>query len=48
MGWYLVAMVIEFLLVVFTVHWRTAKKDLEILLLRQQLRVLEGHVGIEY
>ena len=38
-------MVIEFLLDVFTVLWRTAKKDLEILLLRQQLRVLERNLG---
>ncbi len=45
MIWYRVAMVVEFLLDVFTVRWKTADKNLEILLLRQQLRVLERQVG---
>ena len=38
-------MVIDFLVDVFTVRWKTADKDLEILLLRQQLRVLERRLG---
>jgi hypothetical protein len=39
--WYAIAVVIDFLVDMVTVRWRTADKDLEILLLRQQLRVLE-------
>ncbi len=45
MVWYSVAVVIDFLVDVFTVRWKTADKDLEILLLRQQLRVLERRLG---
>ncbi len=45
MVWYSVAVVINFLVDVFTVRWMTADKDLEILLLRQQLRVLERNLG---
>jgi putative transposase len=45
MVWYRVAMVVTFLLDVFTVRWQTADKDLEILLLRQQLRILERRLG---
>jgi putative transposase len=45
MIWYTVAVVIDFLVDVFTVRWKTADKDLEILLLRQQLRVLERNLG---
>ncbi len=45
MVWYSVAVVIDFLVDVFTVRWKTADKDLEILLLRQQLRVLERNLG---
>src|SRR5262245_51963207 len=45
MIWYSVAVVIDFLVDVFTVRWKTAHKDLEILLLRQQLRVLERRLG---
>jgi putative transposase len=45
MVWYSVAVVIDFLVDAFTVRWRTADKDLEILLLRQQLRVLERNLG---
>ncbi len=45
MVWYTVAVVIDFLVDVFTVRWKTADKDLEILLLRQQLRVLERNLG---
>jgi hypothetical protein len=40
-----VAVVIDFLVDVFTVRWKTADKDLKILLLRQQLRVLERRPG---
>ncbi len=45
MVWYSVAVAIDLLVDVFTVRWRTADKDLEILLLRQQLRVLERRLG---
>ena len=45
MVWYSVAVVIDFLVDVFTVRWKTADKDLEILLLRQQLRVLARRLG---
>src|SRR5260221_2519532 len=45
MVWYAVAVVIDLLVDVFTVRWKTADKDLGILLLRQQLRVLERKVG---
>jgi putative transposase len=45
MIWYWVAGVLDFLLDVFTVRWKTSDKDLEILLLRQQLRVLERRLG---
>src|SRR5438552_3395283 len=45
MVWYSVAVVIDFLVDVLTVRWKTADKDLEILLLRQQLRVLERNLG---
>ncbi len=45
MIWYSVAVVIDFLVDVFAVRWKTADKDLEILLLRQQLRVLERRLG---
>ncbi len=45
MIWYNVAVVIDFLVDVFTVRWKTADKDLEILLLRQQLCVLERRLG---
>src|SRR5512143_3945584 len=45
MVWYSVAVVIDFLVDVFTVRWTTADKDLEILLLRQQLRALERNLG---
>jgi hypothetical protein len=45
MVWYTVAVVIDFLVDIFTVRWKTADKDLEILLLRQQLRVLERNLG---
>src|SRR5205814_5369637 len=45
MVWYSAAVVIDLLLDVFTVRWKTADKDLEILLLRQQLRVLERKLG---
>ena len=39
------AVVVEFLVDVFTVRWTTADKDLEIMLLRHQLRVLERKRG---
>ncbi len=45
MVWHSVAVVIDLLVDVFTVRWKTADKDLEILLLRQQLRVLERRLG---
>src|SRR5258708_5434070 len=45
MVWYSVAVVIELIVDVFTVCWKTGDKDLEILLLRQQLRVLERRLG---
>lgn len=45
MVWYSVAVVVDFVVDVFTVRWETADKDLEILLLRQQLRVLERRFG---
>ncbi|SRR5258708_25860298 len=45
MVWFSVAVVIEFLIDVFAVRWKTSDKDLEILLLRQQLRVLERRLG---
>src|SRR4051794_39071186 len=45
MVWYSMAIVIDFLVDVFTVRWKIADKDLEILLLRQQLRVLERKLG---
>src|SRR5512142_1582245 len=45
MIWYSVAVVTDFLVDVFTVRWKTADKDLEILLLRQQLSVLERRLG---
>ena len=35
MVWYTVAVVVDFLVDVFTVRWKTADKDLELLLLRQ-------------
>ena len=41
MIWYAIAVVIDFLVDMVAVRWQTADKDLEILLLRQQLRVLE-------
>ena len=45
MAWYSLAVVIDFLIDLFTVRWKGADKDLEILLLRQQLRVLERRLG---
>src|SRR4051812_2000306 len=45
MVWYSVAVVFDFLIDVCTARWKTADKDLEILLLRQQLRVLERRLG---
>ncbi len=45
MVWYSVAVVIDFLVDVLAVRWKTADKDLKILLLRQQLRVLERNLG---
>src|SRR5215475_10655885 len=45
MVWYTVAVVIGLLVDVFAVRWKTADKDLEILLLRQQWRVLERKLG---
>jgi putative transposase len=45
MVWYSVAVVIDLLVDLFTVRWKTADKDLEILILRQQLRVLERRLG---
>jgi putative transposase len=45
MAWYVIAVVVDFLIDVFAVRWKTADKDLEILLLRQQLRVLERKLG---
>ena len=45
MVWYSVAAVIDFLIDVFAARWKSADKDLEILLLRQQLRVLERNLG---
>src|SRR6266851_723848 len=45
MVWYAVAVVVDFLIDVFAVRWKTADKDLEILLLRQQLRVVERKLG---
>src|SRR5512142_830986 len=45
MIWYAIAVVIDFLVDVFAVRRKTADKDLEILLLRQQLRVLERKLG---
>src|SRR5258705_13307843 len=45
MIWYAVAVVIDFLVDVLTVRWKSADKDLELLLLRQQLRVLERKLG---
>ena len=36
MIWYAKAVVVDFLVDVFTVRWTSADKDLEILLLRQQ------------
>lgn len=45
MVWYRVARVVEFLLEVLAVGGKPADKDLEIRLLRQQLRVLERHIG---
>jgi putative transposase len=41
MIWYAIAVVIDFLVDIVVVRWKTADKDLEILLLRLQLRVLE-------
>jgi len=45
MTWYAIAVVVGFLVDVFAVRWTSADKDLEILLLRQQLRVLERKLG---
>lgn len=45
MVWYSVAVAIDFLVDLFTVRWKTADNDLEILLLRQQVRVLERKLG---
>ena len=45
MVWYSVAVEIDFLVDLFTVRWKTADKDLEILILRQQLHVLERRLG---
>lgn len=45
MVWFNVAVVIDLLVDVFAVRWKTADKDVEILLLRQQLRVLERKLG---
>ncbi len=45
MIWAIVAVVVGFVVNVFTVRWKTADKGLEILLLRQQLRVLSGNWG---
>jgi hypothetical protein len=42
MVWYSVGVVIDFLVDIFTVRWKTADKDLEILILRQQLRVFSS------
>ena len=44
MVWYAVAMVVDFFVDVLTVCLKTADKDLEILLLRQQLHVLERNL----
>jgi putative transposase len=45
MIWYTIVVVIDFLVDVVAVRWKSADKDLEILLLRQQLRVLERKLG---
>ncbi len=45
MIWYSIVVVVDFLVDVVAVRWKTADKDLEILLLRQQLRVLERQLG---
>ena len=45
MVWYWVRLVVDFVFDLFTVRWNTPDKDLEILLLRQQLRVLERRLG---
>src|SRR5262245_45907596 len=45
MVWYWVTIAVELILDVFIVRWQTPDKDLEILLLRQQLRVLERKPG---
>ncbi len=45
MIWYAIAVAVDFLVDVVAVRWTTADKDLEILLLRQQLRVLERKLG---
>ena len=44
MVWYAVALVVDFFVDVLTVRWKTTDKDLEILLLRQQLHVLERNL----
>ncbi len=45
MVWYWVTIAVELVLDVFVARWQTPDKDLEILLLRQQLRVLERKLG---
>src|SRR5438876_4923186 len=45
MFWYSVAMVVDFVLDLFSVRANSPDKDLEILLLRQQVRVLERKRG---
>jgi len=45
MIWYWVTVVVELMVDLLVVRWQTADKDLEILLLRQQLRVLERKLG---
>jgi hypothetical protein len=45
MIWHWMAIVAGFVLDLFTVRFSTPDKDLEILLLRQQLRVLERKLG---
>ena len=45
MVWYVIVVLVDFLVDVFAVRCKTAEKDLELLLLRQQLRVLERKLG---
>jgi hypothetical protein len=45
MVWYWVTIAVELVLDAFVARWQTPDKDLEILLLRQQLQVLERKLG---